>query len=343
MTILTANEWDQFITNHAGAHLLQTTAWGEFKVSYGWTPVRLICGSASQVSIEEAISGAQILFRHLPFGLTMAYLPKGPVGTGGEKLWNEIEAVCRKRHAIFLKVEPDLWSQEDGIKLVEPSPPPGLQLSSITIQPPRTLIVDLTGDEERVLGRMKQKTRYNIKLAQKRGVVVHSSSDIDAFYRLMQVTGDRDQFGVHSLDYYRSAYELFHPRGTCELLMAEYQGEPLAGLMVFAQGQRSWFFYGASASENRDRMPTYLLQWEAMRWARGRNCTQYDLWGVPDEDEDYLEAHFTEQDCGLWGVYRFKRGFGGKLFRAAGPWDQVYHPALYNLYQWWAKKRKISQ
>jgi lipid II:glycine glycyltransferase (peptidoglycan interpeptide bridge formation enzyme) len=201
----------------------------------------------------------------------------------------------------------------------------------------------LTGDEESVLGRMKQKTRYNIKLALKRGIVVNSSSDVDSFYRLMQVTGVRDQFGVHRLDYYRRAYELFHPRGACELLIAEYQGEPLAGLMVFAQGQRSWYFYGASASENRDRMPTYLLQWEAMRWARGHNCTQYDLWGVPDEDEEYLEAHFTEQDNGLWGVYRFKRGFGGRLYRSAGPWDQVYQPALYRLFQWWVKRRNIFQ
>jgi lipid II:glycine glycyltransferase (peptidoglycan interpeptide bridge formation enzyme) len=212
-------------------------------------------------------------------------------------------------------------------------------LSAQTIQPPRTLLIDLAGDEEQVLARMKQKTRYNIRLALKKGIVVRSSEDLDAFYSLMQVTGGRDSFGVHSLPYYRLAYELFHRRGNCELLMAEFKGEPLAGLMVFANGRRAWYFYGASANEHRERMPTYLLQWEAMRWARSLGCTLYDLWGVPDEDEETLEANFAKRSDGLWGVYRFKRGFGGQLRRAAGPWDRVYNPLLYTLYRWWTGVR----
>jgi lipid II:glycine glycyltransferase (peptidoglycan interpeptide bridge formation enzyme) len=212
-------------------------------------------------------------------------------------------------------------------------------LSNHTIQPPRTLLVDLDGSEEVVLSRMKQKTRYNIKLAQKKGVVVHPSADLDAFYRLMRITGQRDEFGVHSLDYYSHAYELFHARGDCELFLAEYQSELLAGLMVFTHGRRAWYLYGASGIDHRDRMPTYLLQWEAMRWARGRGCTEYDLWGVPDSSEETLEAYFTQRNEGLWGVYRFKRGFGGRLVRAVGPFDRVYYPLLYKLYLAWFRMR----
>jgi lipid II:glycine glycyltransferase (peptidoglycan interpeptide bridge formation enzyme) len=194
-------------------------------------------------------------------------------------------------------------------------------------------MVNLSGDEEAVLGRMKQKTRYNIRLAQKKGVAVYPSNDLDTFYQLIQSTGQRDGFGVHSLDYYRRAYELFHAQGECELLIAELEGEPLGGLMVFAHGVRAWYFYGASADQHRDVMPTYLLQWEAMRWARGRGCASYDLWGVPDADEQDLEAQFTTRSDGLWGVYRFKRGFGGQLRRALGPWDRVYHPLGYGIYR----------
>jgi lipid II:glycine glycyltransferase (peptidoglycan interpeptide bridge formation enzyme) len=186
---------------------------------------------------------------------------------------------------------------------------------------------------------MKQKTRYNIKLAQKKGVAVRSIADLEVFHRLMHVTGGRDKFGVHSLAYYRRAYELFHARNSCDLLLAEFEQEPLAALMVFAQGKRAWYLYGASSNEHRDRMPTYLLQWEAMRWARERGCTQYDLWGVPDADENTLEAEFTHRSDGLWGVYRNKRGFGGKLSRAAGPWDRVYSPLAYRLYSWWVSRR----
>jgi peptidoglycan pentaglycine glycine transferase (the first glycine) len=104
-------------------------------------------------------------------------------------------------------------------------------------------------------------------------------------------------------------------------------------LMAFARGDRAWYFYGASTEEERNRMPAYLLQWEAMRWAGSRGCRWYDLWGVPDAEEEELEANFTQRADGLWGVYRFKRGFGGELKRSAGAWDRVYQPLLYRLIQ----------
>jgi lipid II:glycine glycyltransferase (peptidoglycan interpeptide bridge formation enzyme) len=129
------------------------------------------------------------------------------------------------------------------------------------------------------------------------------------------------------------AYDLFSAEGNIALLMASYGGRDLAGLMVFAFGQTATYLYGASSDEERNRMPTYLLQWEAMRWARARGCTVYDLWGVPDADQETLEAQFTQRSGGLWGVYRFKRGFGGRLARAVGPWDRVYNPLLYALYK----------
>jgi lipid II:glycine glycyltransferase (peptidoglycan interpeptide bridge formation enzyme) len=185
---------------------------------------------------------------------------------------------------------------------------------------------------------MKQKTRYNIRLALRKGVIVQPSADLDLFYRLLDATGQRDQFGIHSVVYYRRAYELFHPRGEGELLLAQFEGEVLAALMAFAHGERAWYFYGASAGQRRDLMPTYLIQWEAMRWARARGCTEYDLWGVPDVDQQVLESQFTARADGLWGVYRFKRGFGGQLHRAAGPWDRVYRDSFYKVYLWWLRK-----
>ena len=140
-------------------------------------------------------------------------------------------------------------------------------------------------------------------------------------------------FGIHSLKYYQQAYELFHPDGDCELLAAFHEGEVLAALMVFFAGKRAWYFYGASGNQKRHLMPTYLLQWEAMLWAKNKGCTHYDLWGVPDQDEDYLESHFNDRQDGLWGVYRFKRGFGGSLVQSAGAFDRVYQKSLYSLYR----------
>ncbi|MBT3390868.1 MAG: peptidoglycan bridge formation glycyltransferase FemA/FemB family protein [Chloroflexi bacterium] len=324
MTELNAHEWNDFLRQYPEAHALQTAAWGELKSDFGWDAVRL---RADDV-------GAQILFRRLPLGFTLAYIPKGPIGAGWEKLWPQVDQLCRKRKAIFLKVEPDLWTGEADALGVE-NPPPGFRLSPHDVQPPRTLLVDLLPSEEEILARMKQKTRYNIRLGIKKGVVVHPNDDVDAFFHLMGLTGERAEFGVHSLEYYRRAYELFHPQGLCEILQAEYQGEPLAALMVFTRGQRAWYLYGASSNRHRNLMPTYLLQWEAMRWAKGRGCAEYDLWGVPDADADELEANFMQRSDGLWGVYRFKRGFGGELQRSAGPWDRVYRPWFYALYRVW--------
>jgi len=323
MPIVSLVEWNRFLQKHPNAHLLQTGEWGELKSGFGWEPVRIVNG-------EE---GAQILFRKLPLGFTIGYIPKPVISNQSisEQFWEEIDEMCRRHRAIFLKLEPDSWNFEITLYL------PSFILSKHNIQPPRTMIIDLSGNEEEILARMKQKTRYNIRLAMKKGVTVRAWDDIESFHKMMLVTGDRDRFGVHSLEYYRCAYELFHPTGMCELLVAEYEGRPLAALMVLARGRRAWYFYGASTDEERNRMPTYLLQWEAVKWAKARGCEEYDLWGVPDEDEATLEANFENRQDGLWGVYRFKRGFGGELKRVAQALDRVYNPLLH-----WAYLRFIG-
>jgi peptidoglycan pentaglycine glycine transferase (the first glycine) len=320
--IVSLADWNQFLATRPNTHLLQTGEWGELKSAFGWKPVRIVVGD----------SGVQILFRKLPLGFTVGYIPKASVDSS---LWIEIDSACKQNRAVFLKLEPDSWDNQ------EPETPAlseaegwnlKLETSPHNIQPPRTLIVDIHGNEDEILARMKQKTRYNIRLAGKKGVTVRTWDDIESFHKMMLVTGGRDGFGVHSLEYYKRAYELFYPMGMCELLVAEYEGKPLAALFVARNGHRAYYLYGASTDEERNRMPTYLLQWEAMKWAKTRGCEEYDLWGVPDEDEATLEANFETRRDGLWGVYRFKRGFGGELKRAAQAMDRVYNPLLYWAY-----------
>ncbi|NWG34115.1 MAG: peptidoglycan bridge formation glycyltransferase FemA/FemB family protein [Chloroflexi bacterium] len=320
MPLVSLPDWNQFLSRHPNAHLLQTGEWGELKSAFGWKPIRIVSGEL----------GVQILFRKLPLGFTIGYIPKAissnQLSPNSEQFWKEIDSVCKSHRAIFLKLEPDQWTEEQPITNYQ------LPISPHNIQPPRTLIVDLRGTEEEILARMKQKTRYNIRLAEKKGVTVRPWDDLESFHKMMFVTGERDGFGVHSLEYYRRAYELFHPKGLCELLVAVYEGKPLAALFVARYGRRAYYLYGASTDEERNRMPTYLLQWEAMKWAKARGCEEYDLWGVPDEDEAALEANFETRRDGLWGVYRFKRGFGGQLKRAVQAMDRVYNPLLYWAY-----------
>lgn len=320
MTEVNLSDWNQFIANHSNAHLLQMGEWGELKKDFGWKPIRIISGNI----------GAQILFRKLPLGLTIGYLPKafgGQQSAVGVEFWDEVDLICKKNKAIFLKIEPDIW-EDSQLRIANSE----LQVSPDNIQPPNTIIVSIKEDEAIILARMKPKCRYNIRLAEKKGITVRAWDDIEAFHQMMLITGKRDRFGVHSKEYYQRAYDLFHPKGICELLVAEFEGKPLASLMVFANGKRAWYVYGASNNEERNRMPTYLLQWEAIRWAKSKGCEEYDLWGVPDESEETLEANFESRHDGLWGVYRFKRGFGGQLKRAAQALDKVYNPLLYWAY-----------
>ena len=332
-------EWNHFLEGHPHAHVLQMGEWGELKKGFGWEPVRIVSGNV----------GVQILFRKLPLGFTIAYAPK-PVFSEqssvisdqssviSEQWWKEVDSVCKKRRAVFLKIEPDLW--EDAPPFALRNTQYAIRSSPHNIQPPRTIVVDIKGTEDDILARMKQKTRYNVRLAEKKGVTVRAWDDLSAFHAMMLTTGGRDGFGVHSLEYYRRAYELFHPTGMVEILVAEFEGKPLASLMVFARGRRAYYMYGASTDEERNRMPTYLLQWEAMKWARSKGAEEYDLWGVPDEDEKMLEENFESRHDGLWGVYRFKRGFGGELKRAQQAVDRVYNPLLYTLYDKYMASRE---
>lgn len=346
MPRVTAKEWKIFLQEYPNTHLLQTAEWGELKSQFHWKVIRLIVGKV----------GAQILLRQIFPGITLAYIPKGPIGINWEvihvnnswiELKKEIDAICREENTFLLKIEPDTWELIEKIDIDRTSnrktqtidPPEGFRISAHAIQPRRTLVIDLKGEEDQIIGRMKQKTRYNIGLARRRNIVVHPSSDIREFFSLMEETGVRDQFSIHDQRYYQLAYDLFHPYGYCELLQADNQDETIAGLMIFSFGNRSWYLYGASSNIHRKQMPSYLLQWEAMLWAKRKGCVEYDLWGVPDEDSRILEEHFTHRNDGLWGVYRFKRGFGGKLLRAAGPWDRVYNSLLYNLYNWWISRK----
>ncbi len=321
MSEVSSADWKKFLRQFPDAHLLQTSEWGELKSAFGWEAVHLIQG---------ARAGAQILFRRLPFGLTIAYLPKPVLGdevfSAQSDFWDELDLICRRKKAICLTVEPDRWGD------LAPSDSAPWIRSRQNIQPPRTIVVGLRGTEEYILGRMKQKCRYNIRLAEKKGITIRVWTDLQGFHRMLLATGQRDGFGVHSREYYQRAYDLFHPGDRCELFVAEFEGKALAALMVFVHGKRAWYVYGASSDEERNRMPTYLLQWQAMRWARDHGCEQYDLWGVPDQQEADLEANFEQRQDGLWGVYRFKRGFGGEVMRASQALDRVYDPLLYRVY-----------
>nr|MBN1228541.1 peptidoglycan bridge formation glycyltransferase FemA/FemB family protein [Anaerolineae bacterium] len=336
--------WDLFVQANRG-HLLQLSRWGALKQAFGWRyEVLPAVDQGGQIQ-----SGALLLFRKLPLGLgSIAYIPRGPVADWSnpgqfESLLAAIDKLARQNRSILLKIEPDIADSPANRQQLQVL---AFRESVQTVQPPNTIIInlegpegDLEGDNDEVLMRMSSSTRRKIRVAYRSGITVREGErgDLDTFCRMMQTTSERNQFGAHSPAYFQTVYDHFVPEHAA-LLMTSYQDEDVAGLFVFSLGHRSWYFYGASSNTARSLMPTYALQWEAIRWARRRGCLTYDLWGIPDAPEETLEAQFKERSDGLWGVYGFKRGFGGRVYRTVGAWDRVYNPLLYRLYTFFIRR-----
>ncbi|MGH2538212.1 MAG: lipid II:glycine glycyltransferase FemX [Candidatus Promineifilaceae bacterium] len=329
-------EWDAFVADHPHGSILQTSRWARLKSRFGWRSRRVWLRQDGRLA-----AGAQLLMRSAALGLIrVAYTPHGPLLDWRNQeltavMLNQLDFAAYELGAGLLKLEPLVWQAELPAEEWQAiCRQQGCRPETDTVQPPRTLVVDLRPQEDAILAAMKPKTRYNIGLAAKKGVAVRqgTAEDLPAFNRLMVACGRRNEFGVHEPAYYQAAYELFAPEGV-GLFLAEHEGRPLAAVMAFKHGQRAAYFYGASSDEERQRMPTYAVQWAAMQWAKMVGCVEYDLWGVPDRPAAELEADFAERQDGLWGVYRFKRGFGGELRRTVGAADRVYNKLAYRLYR----------
>ena len=215
--------WSEFISTHPESHILQDGRWGELKAGFGWQSQHLISGDA----------GTQILFRKLPFGYSIAYIPKGPVGFN-KSLLDEIDELCRAHKSIFLKIEPFEWEPGNAWKELEKN---GFVQGS-PIQPRRTVAISLSVSEEDLLAGMKQKTRYNIRLAEKKDIVVRSSEDYQSFHKMAMETGERDNFGIHSLEYYLKLKENFSKSGQLVLLMAYFEEQTYCRRYRACTGQK---------------------------------------------------------------------------------------------------------
>lgn len=323
--------WDAFVNDHPHGHLLQSWAWGEVKAPSGWQPVRLGLWDQEKQCL---VAGAQVLRRtaaHVPLWVGhLAYIPKGPLLDWTQpalctSFFAQLDRYLRQHGAIALRFEPSIATGTIAEKLLQEFLK-GQPVQLIhPVQPLRTITIDLQADETELRRRMKEKWRYNIGLAGRKGVTVRvaeTPEDVQRWYALLQITGERDQFGVHTLDYYLLAWRILTAQGLARLLLAEYEDQLLAGIFVTVFAHEGIYMYGASSNERRNLMPNYLLQWEALRWAKEQGARSYDLWGIPDTDNEN-EA--------MAGVYRFKSGWGGEIVRFVGCYERVYRPLLMRL------------
>lgn len=316
--------WNEALSRLPDGHVLQSYEWGEFKSRHGWTPFRLLFTAGG-----KAVAAASALLRRLPrVPWGVMYVPKGPaLDYHNDELLavvlGRLEDLARQQRAIFIKVDPDVPA--DSREIRDALLGRGWKASSEQIQFRNTLLIDLRQKEEELLRAMKSKTRYNIRLAQRRGVEVHLAGleELPLFYEMYTVTSARDDFIIRPFSYYADAWGPFITSGLAQLLLARHQAETLAGLILLHFGDRVWYMYGASTDRHRNLMPNQLLQWEAMKWAKTQGYAFYDMWGAPE---------VLDETDPMWGVYRFKAGFGGKLASHMGAYDFPRARVLYWLY-----------
>jgi|YNPBryunderm2012_1023409.scaffolds.fasta_scaffold27573_1 lipid II:glycine glycyltransferase (peptidoglycan interpeptide bridge formation enzyme) len=338
-----AATWDAFVAAHPQGSLLQHGAWGELKAGFGWRARRIaVLGPAG-----APVAGALLLIRPR-YGLSVAYTPRGPLFSGDpvvdRLLLAGLERVARRARAVLLRLEPNLLEDDPAADALHT----WLLLQGLqpvqTIQPRSSIHVDLRQPEERLLAACSKGHRADIRRAERNGVVVRQGdvTDLPIFFVLMQGTGKRARFGVHSEAYYRAAWRLFQPR-SC-LLLAEVEGRAAAAHLVFADARAGLYLYSGADETGLRSGANHLLTWRAMGWARAQGCARYDLWGIPDAlgraaVAPDAEARAALEDAArhdpLIGVYRFKKGFGGQIVRYLPAYDRVLLPPLYRL----ARKR----
>ena len=294
----------------AGDELLQSGFWGAFRSRLGWRPLPIAVAAAG-------VTGTVLLLcRPTPVG-TFVYCPLGP------QAYAPAGATAGYLDGIARAARPLLPRASFAVRFDPPWPEAswsGPQRAAPAVQPQSTVIVDLRRDESELLQAMKPKTRYNVRLAERRGVTVRSAGAdaLDRWYRLHRDMATRQGITRHSERYFGelfatvTAYHGRRPR--LLLLMAQYAGEEVAGIVVSLFGRRARYLYGASSDRHRRAMPNYRLQWEAMRLAKEAGCDTYDLFGIPRS---------ADRSLPMAGLYRMKTGFGGAIVHRADAYDAV--------------------
>jgi len=362
---------NKFIAENSSESFLQAWEWGEFNRVLGRKVWRIGIVDNDLLNKNkpentkyqipntkyDLLAVALIIKYDLPFGQSYLYCPRGPIISQKfikskvvDFLFSEIKKIAKEEKAMFLKVDPPVFPLLKGARGIFKT----FKKSSSEIQPKNTLILDLTKSEEELLKEMKPKTRYNIRLAERKGVkIINTKYQIpntkyfSNFWELVEETSKRDKFASHNKDYYWKMLESCCGRErkfsfplTAKLYLAEYKNTTIAANVVLSFGDFCVYLHGASSNEHRNVMAPYLLQWRQLLDAKKTGCKAYDFWGI-EESQKSVKSKVCKVKSDWSGITRFKKGFGGEERNYIGAYDLVFNWKKYYLYKLFRKIRSL--
>ncbi len=320
-----ATAWNDLVERASTGNVTQTWEWGELRHLGPMHRLAVADGDGRYLAAMLLIEDRAPLL-----GFPFLYAPRGPVcddpdGPAFPLLFAAAGDLARQRGCFMLKVEPNVLDGDlawlDALKRLH------LHQNPYAAHPRRSWVLDVRPEEAALLAGMHEKWRYNIRLSQRRGVQVRagaSEADRATFYELYQITAARDGFFIHPREHYDRILELFGARDAAVLLLAEFEGTPIAGLIAVKCGATTTYMFGASSNEHRKQMPNHLLQWTAIQWAKAHGCAIYDFRAI---------AEVLEPSEDLYSLYTYKQGYGGYSTLSLATHDMVYRAPIYWAYR----------
>jgi peptidoglycan pentaglycine glycine transferase (the first glycine) len=323
--------WNERVLDSEYPHLMQTWEWGEYKATLGWKPRRMMI-----VQNQKERACVQILIKKLPMsGFSIGYIPRGPLISLDRPVWEcmtrGFTELAGEHKIIVIRAEPVYINGPENRNQLKNL---GFHQIAQSNQPRCTILVDISHEEDGILKQMNRNCRRLIRKAESAGVSIETGSEreVTAFYQHIADTARRKHLPLQKLDFYLKAYQSFRPADQVELLVAKIGNDIVSSLMVFFYNHKSMHLWGGNSPRGIHSNASHLLHWSALQLAKKRGCVECDLWGIPDEIADMLEKgkDVSSSPCeGLWGVYRFKAGFGGNIQCYVGTYDMVFRPILY--------------
>lgn len=317
--------YNAFVASSPMSDLLQSWEWGEIKRASGWAPARYTVTDGSEI-----VAAASVLrTRPLKGAPPILYAPRGPIfrPDAGAAVAALVEQIRRDAGCAFvLKCDPAIEAGSAEAQILRDA---GFRAAGGGgfggVQPKAVMVLDIDRDEDAIQEDFKSKWRYNIRLAERKGVTVEQGGrdDLATFYDLLLVTAKRDGFFVRGRGYFETLFDTLAPQGMLSLWLTRYEGRAIAGAICFSFGNRVTYVYGASSNEDRKVMPNHLMQWTMIQWARKQGATLYDFRGVsPVRNGEPVEAHIA-------GLNRFKEGFGARYVEYTGDLDLPLRPLVW--------------